>query len=154
MSSLLKSSITAKKTHTLASWHSHILQVVASDVDKAYQAFFRRVKRGETPGYPRFKGRTRFDSFGLKEYGNGFKLDGRRLRLTGIGWLRVRWHRPIEGVIKTVRIHRQAGEWYACFACEVEVQPLALTGKEVGIDVGVVHLLATSEKEVIANPRW
>ena len=57
-------------------------------------------------------------------------------------------------MIKTVRIHRQAGEWYACFACEVEVQPLALTGKEVGIDVGLVHLLATSEKEVIANPRW
>ena len=59
--------------------HSHILQVVVADLDKAFQAFFRRVKAGETPGYPRFKGRNRFDSFGLKEYGNGFKLDGRRL---------------------------------------------------------------------------
>jgi putative transposase len=134
--------------------HSHILQVVVSDVDQAFQAFFRRIKGGETPGYPRFKGRNRFDSFGLKEYGNGFKLDGRRLRLTGIGRLRVRWHRPIEGVIKTVRIHRQAGDWYACFACEVEAQPLALTDKDVGIDVGVYHLLASSENEVIANPRW
>jgi putative transposase len=134
--------------------HSHILQVVASDVDKVFRAFFRRVKGEETPGYPRFKGRNRFDSFGLKEYGNGFKLDGRRLRLSGIGRLRVRWHRPIEGVIKTVRIRRQAGEWYACFACEVEAQPLARTGKDVGIDVGVYHLLATSENEVIANPRW
>ena len=79
-----------------AQLHSHILQVVVQDLDKAFQAFFRRVKKGETPGYPRFKGRERFDSFGLKEYGNGFKLDGRRLRLTGIGRVRVRWHRPLK----------------------------------------------------------
>ena len=102
------------------------------DLDKAFQAFFRRVKAGETPGYPRFKGRDRFDSFGLKEYGNGFKLDGRRLRITGIGRVRVRWHRPIEGRIKTIRIRRQAGEWYACFACEVEEQPLRQLAEKLG----------------------
>jgi putative transposase len=134
--------------------HSHILQVVVSDLDQAFQAFFRRVKTGVNPGYPRFKGRNRFDSFGLKEYGNGFKLNGRRLRLTGIGRLRVRWHRPIEGTIKTIRIRKQAGEWYACFACEVEGQPLEPTDREIGIDVGVYHLLATSENEIVANPRW
>jgi putative transposase len=134
--------------------HSHILQVVVSDLDQAFQAFFRRVKTGVNPGYPRFKGRNRFDSFGLKEYGNGFKLNSRRLRLTGIGRLRVRWHRPIEGTIKTIRIRKQAGEWYACFACEVEGQPLEPTDREIGIDVGVYHLLATSENEIVANPRW
>jgi putative transposase len=93
-----------------ANVHSHILQVVVQDLDKAFQAFFRRVKAGEMPGYPRFKGKNRFDSFGLKEYGNGFKLEGRRLRLSRIGRLRIRWHRPIEGTIKTVRICRQAGK--------------------------------------------
>ena len=134
--------------------HSHILQVVVSDLDKAFQAFFRRVKAGETPGYPRFKGGNRFDSFGLKEYGNGFKLDGRRLRITGIGRVRVRWHRPIQGAIKTIRIRRQAGAWYACLACEMEAQPLAPTGREIGIDVGVHHLLATSEAEIVDNPHW
>jgi putative transposase len=137
-----------------AQLHSHILQVVVQDLDKAFQAFFRRVKAGESPGYPRFKGRDRFDSYGLKEYGNGFKLDGRRLRLTGIGRLRVRWHRPMEGKIKTIRIRRQAGEWYACFACEVEAQPLLPTGREIGIDVGIHHLLATSENETVENPHW
>jgi putative transposase len=137
-----------------AQLHSHILQVVVQDLDKAYQAFFRRVKAGETPGYPRFKGRDRFDSYGLKEYGNGFKLDGRRLRLTGIGRVRVRWHRPLEGKIKTIRIGRQVGEWYACFACEVEEQRLSPTGREIGIDVGIYHLLATSEGEIIDNPHW
>jgi putative transposase len=134
--------------------HSHVLQVVVTDLDKAFQAFFRRVQAGEKPGYPRFKGRNRFDSFGLKEYGNGFKLDGRRLKISGMGRVRVRWHRPIEGEIKTVRICRRAGEWYACFACEVSEQPLPPTGKAVGVDMGIHHLLATSENEVVENPRW
>lgn len=134
--------------------HSHILQIVVQDLDKAFQSFFRRVKAGEKAGYPRLKGRNRFDSFGLKEYGNGFKIDGRRLKLSGIGRLRVRWHRPLEGEIKTVRIRRQAGKWYACFACEVHEQPLQPTGQCVGIDVGVHHLLAMSDNKVVDNPRW
>ncbi len=137
-----------------ANVHSHILQIVVQDLDKAFQSFFRRAKAGEKAGYPRFKGKNRFDSFGLKEYGNGFKIDGRRLRLSGIGRLRIRWHRPMEGGIRTVRIRRQAGKWYACFACEVGEQTLQPTGQCVGIDVGVHHLLATSDHEVIDNPRW
>lgn len=143
-----------KENPYAAELHSHILQVVVQDLDKAFDAFFRRAKAGETAGYPRFKGRNRFDSFGLKEYGNGFKLDGRRLRLSGIGRIRVRWHRAIEGKIKTVRIRRQAGAWYACFACEVEEQTLPAIGNEVGIDVGITHLLATSDNVVVDNPRW
>jgi putative transposase len=134
--------------------HSHVLQVVVADLDKAFQAFFHRVKAGEEPGYPRFKGRNRFDSFGFKEYGNGFKVDGRRLRLSGIGRVRVFWHRPLEGEIKTVRICRQAGKWYACFACQVNDRPLPSTGKAVGVDVGIHHLLAFSDGETIGNPRW
>jgi putative transposase len=134
--------------------HSHVLQVVVADLDKAFQAFFRRVKAGEDPGYPRFKGRDRFSSFGFKEEGNGFKIDGRRLRLSGIGRIAVRWHPPLIGTIKTVRIIRKAGLWYACFACDVEAVPLKATGQEIGIDVGVVSLITTSDGEKTANPRW
>ncbi len=134
--------------------HSHILQVTTVDLDKAFQAFFRRVKTGEKPGYPRFKGQGRFSSFGLKELGNGFKLDGRRLRASGIGRIAVRWHRPIKGEIKTLRVVRQADGWYACFACEVEPQPLPSTNAEVGIDVGLHRLITTSDGEKIENPRW
>src|SRR5690606_24695501 len=133
--------------------HSHVLQVAVADLDKAFQAFFRRVKAGEKPGYPRFKGKGWFDSFGLKEYGNGFSIDGRRLKLSGIGRVAVRWHRPIEGTIKTVRIVRKAGKWYACFACEVATpEPLPATGRVVGIDVGVSALITTSDGEKVANP--
>jgi putative transposase len=135
--------------------HSHILQVVVADLDKAFQAFFRRVKSGGAPGYPRFKGKGRFDSFGLKEYGNGFRVDGRRLKVSGIGRIRVRWHRQMEGKIKTLRICKQAGEWYACFCCEIPEKPaLPETGKAIGIDVGIHHLIATSECETIENPKY
>ena len=138
-----------------AAVHSHILQVVVADVDKAFQAFFRRVKAGETPGYPRFKGRNRFDSFGLKEYGNGFRLDGRRLKLSGIGRIAVRWHRALAGQIKTLRVVRKAGKWYASLACEMDdPAPLPPTGNSVGVDVGVASLITTSDGEKVAHPRW
>jgi len=134
--------------------HSHVLQVVVQDLNKAFDAFFRRVKAGERPGYPRFKSLDRFDSFGFKEYGNGFKIDGRKLKLSGIGRISVRWHRPVDGKIKTVRITRNAGKWYACFSCEVAPEPLPATGKEVGIDVGINSLITTSDGEKVENPCW
>jgi putative transposase len=134
--------------------HSHILQVTVTDLDKAFRAFFRRAKAGEKAGYPRFKGLNRFDSFGFKEYGNGFKVDGRRLKLSGIGRVAIRWHRPIEGDIKTLRITRKAGKWYASFACDVEEKPLPSTGRAIGVDVGVYSLIATSDGELIGNPKW
>ena len=147
---------TLKQTNPYAATvHSHILQVVVSDLDKAFQAFFCRVKAGEKPGYPRFKGRNRFDSFGLKEYGNGFRLDGRRLKLSGIGRVAVRWHRELEGQIKTARVIRKAGHWYVSFACEVEQpEPLPSTGQSVGVDVGVASLITLSDGTKVDNPKW
>jgi putative transposase len=134
--------------------HSHILQVVASDLDLAFAAFFRRVKAGDKPGYPRFKSRDRFRGFGLKELGNGFLLDGRRVLLSGVGRIAVRWHRPLDGTIKTVRIVERAGKWYACFSCETVAAPLPATGHAVGIDVGLVNLFTTSDGDKEPNPRW
>ncbi len=137
--------------------HSHVLQVVAADCDKAFQAFFRRVKNGETPGYPRFKGRHRFHSFGFKEYGNGFRLDGRRLKVSGVGRIPVRWHRDIGGFvpcqIKTLRITHKAGRWYTCFSVEMpEPSELPKTGQQVGLDMGISALATTSDGDQIENP--
>jgi putative transposase len=135
--------------------HSHILQNVVADLDKAFQAFFRRVKTGENPGYPRFKGKNRFAGFGFKEYGNGFKIDGRRLKLSGIGRIAVRWHRELEGTIKTARIHCRAGKWFVSFACEVEKpEPLPAIGQSIGVDVGLCRLATLSNGEGEENPRW
>ena len=134
--------------------HSHVLQTVVQDLDTAFDAFFRRVKAGAKPGYPRFRGRNRWHSFGFKELGNGFKVDGRRVKLSGIGRVALRWHRPIEGQIKTLRISKKAGKWYAAFSCVVDDRtPLDATGKEIGIDVGLASLITTSEGEQVAHPR-
>ncbi len=134
--------------------HSHVLQVVVTDLDKAFQAFFRRLRAGEKPGYPRFRGFHRFDSFGYKEYGNGFKVDGRRLRLSGIGRVAIRWHRPNVGAIKTVRLVKKASGWYACFSVEQEAAVLPPTGRDVGVDVGIASLIATSDGETVPQQAW
>jgi putative transposase len=135
--------------------HSHILQTVVHDLDKAFDAFFRRVKAGQKPGYPRFRGRNRWHSFGFKQLGNGFTVDGRRLKLSGIGRVAIRWHRPIEGQIKTLRISKKAGKWYAAFSCIVtDSAPLESAGKDSGIDVGLSALITTSEGEKIDHPRF
>lgn len=128
-------------------------------LDRAYQAFFRRIKAGETPGYPRFKARDRFDSFTF-QYAtsgrvNGTKLIGNRLRVQHVGTIRVKFHRPVEGVIKTVTLKREAGKWYVIFACELPDVPLVDTGKPpIGIDVGLTHFLTTSDDKTETNPRY
>jgi putative transposase len=73
-----------------------VLQDVLARLDKTYQAFFRRVQRGERAGLPRFQGRDRFHSFTSKEFGNGARLESGCLVLAKIGRLAVRWSRPLE----------------------------------------------------------
>ncbi len=134
---------------------SQTAQSVVKQVDLAFQAFFRRVKAGEKPGYPRFKGRNRFHCFEFKQYGNGIRLDGRRLKVFGIGRIPVRWHRPLEGTIKTVRVLQRAGKWFACFTCEVpERHPLPTTGRMIGVDMGISALFTTSEGDKVENPTY
>jgi hypothetical protein len=83
--------------HEYAAMHSHVLQDVLARLDKTYQAFFRRVQRGEKAGFPRCKGRNRFHSFTYKEFGNGATLDNGFLVLSKIGRIAAHWSRPIDG---------------------------------------------------------
>ena len=137
-----------------AAIHSHILQDVLTRLDKTYQAFFRRVTAGQTPGFPRFQGRTRYHSFTYKQYGNGARLDNGFLVLSKIGRVAVRWSRSLDGTPKTVTISREADGWYAILSCaDVPAQPLPSTGKETGIDVGLKVFLITADGEVVENPR-
>ena len=142
--------------------HSHLLQNVALRVHLAFAAFFRRVKSGDTPGYPRMKGRGTYDSFAYKEYGNGCRLDGTVLTLSKIGKVKCIVHRPLIGKVKTCTIRRQAGKWFACFCCEYEpgtnatffLDPLPASDQSVGIDVGLNHFAALSDGTYVANPRF
>ncbi len=134
--------------------HSQVLQEVCTRVDLAFRHFFRRVKAGEKPGYPRFKGKGWYKSFTYPQ--SGFKLlDNGRLRLSKIGDVRIKLHRPIEGEIKTLTVKRDMfGNWYACFSVEVEPQPLEPSPDVVGIDVGLSDFATLSTGEKVANPRF
>jgi putative transposase len=137
-----------------AAIHSHVLQDVLARLDRTYQAFFRRVQRGEKAGFPRFKGRERFHSFTFKEYGNGARLDNGFLVLSKIGRLAVRWSRPLEGTPRTVTLSREADGWYVAISCaEVPVSPLPLTGEATGIDLGLESFATLADGSQIANPR-
>jgi putative transposase len=134
--------------------HAHVLQDVILRVERAFQAFFRRVKNGETPGYPCFQGAGRYRSFTIPEYGNGAVLDGGVLSLSKLGRIAIRLHRPLEGIPKTVTVSQEADGWYACFSCaEVPVQALPETGQETGIDLGLESFATLADSTMVYNPR-
>lgn len=136
--------------------HSMVLQDVTMRVDLAFQAFFRRVKAGEEePGYPRFKGRGWYDSMTYPQYGNGARLVGNQLNLSKIGGIKVKLHREICGMPKTVCIRRSStGKWFVTFSCESEVALLSAEQKVIGVDVGLMNFATLSNGEKIDNPRF
>jgi len=132
--------------------YSQVLQDVLRKMSKTFDAFFRRVKNGETPGYPRFKPASRYDSFTYPQ--SGFRLEGNKLHLSKIGSVRIRLSRPVEGTIKTCTIKREADGWYVIFTVEEnQSRFFPKTGDTVGIDVGIENFATLSTGEVVENPK-
>lgn len=137
----------------LANVYSQVLQDVQERVDLAFKAFFRRVKAGKQPGYPRFRGFGRYDSFSYPQF--GFSLEGGTVKAAKVGEIKALVHRPLEGTPKTLTLRRHStGKWYASFSCEVESTPLPVSEKAVGIDVGLTTFATLSTGDKIANPRF
>src|SRR5712691_9127541 len=128
-------------------------QDVLRRVDRTFKAFFRRVKTGLKAGYPCFKSRRRFDSYTFPSYGDGCRLTGARLYLQGVGHLKVKLHRPVNGDIKTVTVKREAGQWYVCFSVAYSAQALPERETAVGLDMGVLSFATLSDGTTIGNPR-
>ena len=122
----------------------------------AFAAFYRRCRSGETPGYPRFKAASRFDSVQWEDTkGWGLETEAKRLRLMGIGSVKLRMHRPLRGTPKAITVSRQGHRWWVSIRCaEVPAQPLPATGQSVGIDLGVCALVATSDGELVSEGRF
>ncbi len=122
-------------------------------LDRAFGGFYARCKRGQTPGYPRFKSVSRWDSVQWEDT-SGWRIDtdSRRLHLFGVGAVKLNIHRPIRGTPKAVTLRREGRHWSVSIRCvEVPAEPLPHTGKEIGIDVGVGVLVATSEGRLTEN---
>ncbi len=135
--------------------HSQVLQNVAVRVDLAFKAFFRRMREhAEEPGFPRFKGKERYDSFTFPQSGFSIGHD-HRVFLSKIGSIKMVYHRPIRGKIKTAIIHRSStGKWYISFSIECEPERLPEVLTQVGIDVGLKTFATLSTGEEIENPRF
>lgn len=138
--------------------HSQVLQDVLRRVKKAYDHFFRRVKAGQTPGYPRFQGDGRYDSFTYPQSGFSVTEDN-RVCLSKIGTIKVKFPKgkkanPPGGTMKTCTIKREGVHWFIVFTCEVEQELVYHPSKQaVGIDLGLLHFATLSNGSTIENPR-
>jgi putative transposase len=120
---------------------------------RAFAAFFRRVEAGAAPGYSRFKGQGRFDTVEYT-HTDGCRFFGTSLYVQHVGRIKVKQHRPTEGVVKAVALTRKADGWHACVVCELPAPEVIESPlPAVGIDVGLASFLATSEGETIAPLR-
>src|SRR2546421_920921 len=147
---------------SLSGVHSQILQNVAVRVDLAFKAFFRRVREhAEESGFPRFKGKKRYDSFTFPQSGFSIVSVPRtashddRVTLSKIGSVKMVYHRPVKGKVKTCTVQRSStGKWYVSFSCECEPERLPENTQPVGIDVGLKSFATLSTGEEISNPRF
>src|SRR5262244_1349177 len=146
------------EARTLPEVKSHlrtIQQDALERVDDAFKGFFRRVRNGEKPGFPRFKGKDRYHTFSQQyEKIRPCLVKGDKLTVPGVGSCRVRLSRPIEGQCKQLRITRRVDGWYALLVCETpKPEPLPPTGQTVGVDVGITSFATLSNGEEIENLR-
>jgi len=131
-------------------------QATLKRLQRAFENFFRRLQAGEKePGYPRFKGKYRFDTVVFPAYGDGCKIKDGRLYIQHIGLLKVKWHRELAGKIKTVSLKREADGWYVIFSCQLpDITPVPSEKPAIGIDLGLKSFLMTNEGEEVKPPKF
>ncbi len=136
----------------LAAVYRECEDAVLHRLDLAMQAFFRRVKRGDTPGFPRFKPAARWKQLTFPHGDRALKLNAAQSRITipGVGSVRLRKGRSVPAFGRAWVVERN-GRWYACFECERAVQPLPNTGVVLGVDCGVHVLAACSDGVLVPN---
>jgi len=133
--------------------HSQVLQDVLRRVKFAFDAFFRRGRNSEDPGYPRFQAKGRYDSFTYPQAGFSLTHDS-GVCLSKIGSIKVKLHREIRGTVKACTIKREGETWYVVLAYDVETEPMEANTEAVGIDLGLLHFATLSDGSTIENPRY
>ncbi len=136
----------------LSAVFSQTLQDVVRRVELAYSAFFRRIEKGDRPGYPRSKSEQQYDSFCYPQ--RGFTVENNTVTLSKIGVIKAVVHRRVEGILKTCTVRRQGDKWYACLCYEVQKEELTESQEQVGIDVGLSKFATLSNGEFVDNPRF
>lgn len=132
-------------------------QRVLRRLDKAFAAFFGRLRRGAKPGFPRFRAKARFDSADFC-FGDGLTLrKNRRIGVVGVpGTIKVRWHRdlPADATLRAAVLSRACGKWYVCFQIEIpQMKQITQSFSKVGIDLGLSSLATLSTGETVRTPQ-
>lgn len=136
-------------------------QQAIKDLGSAFKHFFRRVKLGEKPGYPRFKKRGIHDSFRAdngpaRQGAHAVAIDGKRINLPRIGWVRMREALRFTGQVKSVTVSKRGGRWFAAILVNTDERsnaPRENQGGVVGVDLGVAKLATLSTGEVVEGPK-
>ena len=158
----MSSELTQAKKDEETGWLKEVdkfaLQNSLKDLDRSYQNFFDGLKKGKgqrKAGYPTFhskRGRKQSYRTNLTN-GNIAVLDD-RLKLPKLGWIKFRKSQEIQGRIISVTVRRNAaGKYFASVQVEVDVQPLPVSEKAVGLDLGIKTFLMPSEGEPVGNPK-
>ena len=140
-------------------------QMTLRRLDKAFSAFFRRVKAGQTPGFPRFKSLSRFPGFSFKGHGDGWRFTPNKdwkhgsLRLSGIGQVACRGQARQGGDICASDLLCRDGQWFLSLTVAPAEIVRERTGHgAIGLDWGVETLLSgvtdQGEEVKLENPRW
>jgi len=146
---------------------AHVLQEVLKRLDQAFQASFRRIREGQTPGYPRFQGQGRSSSFTYPDKAGWKLLDDPtrpphkkgivkvRLQLSTSGTVKLQLHRDLLGKMKTLTIKQEADQWDAVFSCQQDKpEPLPVSYEDIGSDRGITHFAALSTGEFSESPKY
>jgi putative transposase len=125
-------------------------------LDRAYQAFFRRLKAGQKAGFPRFRSRARYDSFSFPCQPGAKVVKGNLVRIPSIGHVKFRCYRPLRGRALEAHVRRTAKGWTLSVVCDLGAAPAKVieVTATTGIDVGLTHFATLSSGEHIDNPRF
>ena len=136
---------------------STALQAVIQNLDSAYQNFFRRIKSGEKPGFPKFKSkRDSRKSYKSKVVGKNIEIFEKSIKLPKVGLVECRVSKQVEGRIISATVSQNpSGKYFVSVVCtDVEIEPLEKTEAVAGIDVGIKEFAVTSDGTKIENHKY
>lgn len=115
-----------------------------TDLNNAFKNFFRRVKVGQKPGFPKFKKKGIKDSFYVS--GSVVKFDGNKVKVPKLGWVRMREPLRFFGKLNSMVVSKRAGKWFASFQVDLgDVERESQSQGVVGVDLGIKSLAVLSD---------
>lgn len=136
---------------------SDALQYSLRNLNTAYENFFRRVKSGSVPGFPKFKKKSSSASYHSCRAGStDFCIKNNRIKLRKLGYVKFHGYKHIPGDIMSVTVSKSAsGEYYCSILCNnIAITSIESARAPVGIDLGLKDFLVTSDGEKVENPKF